>query len=174
MSPLVRLNPAPPPSTPTYNNNPAITLTVRDTRPAEILGTLPIQGNQPAQPTKAVVSVEEVVRQHVTAALTRAGFQVLQTPTEKIPNLDVEIKRLDFKLERAATWSEISGGGSLSVTTKVGSTTRTKTYNAENGQKWGLSPPLDGHEKFLNGLLSDMFNAFLTDHSFLTFLATGS
>jgi hypothetical protein len=62
--------------------------------------------------------------------------------------------------------------GELSVVSKVGMTTRTKTYKAENGKKWVLNPPVNGHEQYLNELLSDLLNAFLTDETFLSSIAS--
>lgn len=174
LSPLVKLDPAPPVSVPAFLNRPSLYLTVIDERASASLGALPARAPEKPKSAKAVVPLEEVVRIHVTAALTRAGFSILSTPTQTSPQLVVQIKRLDFSLTKGATWAEIAGKGTLTVSANAGSSSRTKTYDAENGQKWAFSAPADGHERYLNLLLGDLLNAFLTDEKFLSFLASAT
>lgn len=171
MSPLIRLNPTAPATTPSFKTQTALYVSVQDTRPKETLGELPARANEKPVQAKAVVPVEEVVRLHVSEALRKAGFQIISTPTGTSPQLVLQIKRLDFKIDKSGLSSEIKGAGELSVTGMAGGATRSKSYTAETGKTWAFGPPPNGHEQYLNEILTDLLNAFLTDEKFLSFLA---
>lgn len=172
MSPIVTLKPVAPTTSPSIKNAPSIVLTVTDKRVDTSFGTLPTGPNEKPLHTQAAIPVEQVVRTAVTESLTRSGFTVLSAPDENAPQLTVEIQKLDFKLDQWGGSSEIKGMGELSIIAKAGTTTRTKTYKAENGKKWVLNPPVNGHEQYLNELLTDLLNAFLTDEAFLSSLTS--
>ncbi len=171
MTSVVKLQPKPTETASTFRNNPEIYLTVQDTRSSQTLGTLPARGTEKPVSVKAKLPLEEVIQAELVRGLTAAGFRILSAPTLESAQLVVQVKRFGYSLKRGPTWSEIEGKGEVSVDAKKGTSTRTKIYNAENGKKWAFNPPANGHEEYLNDLLSEILNALLTDQKLLSFLA---
>lgn len=167
LSPTVTLHPVVERDIPFFSGHPPVYLNVRDARPKKAFGALPSGA--------AVVStepLENVVRLRVVEGLRKAGFLIATLGGEDIPDLAIDVTRLNYAIERGATWSEIKVDGELKAIAKNGATTRTKTYKVESGKKWGLNPPSHGHERYLNAALSDLLDSLLTDDALLGFLAT--
>lgn len=168
----VNLNPAVDIATGSVGTGKAVYVSVDDERASPILGhKVPTGGGE----IRTVQEPDVVVRDAFMKGLRQLGFEIAAEPSDGVPQLDVELRAIDYKITQGFWSGGLYVDVALKALCKLGPTVRYDSlYRGHHEENIQVVQSQENNESYINDALSQAINATLRDQRLIQCLASKS